>query len=507
MKDEQKGTLAEQLMRALGKPKAPSAGQSTPDAVQALKEKVKQEERKGAPEGKGPVRQPIRASATQFSDTGGRPKKDIVVGFDFGTSCSKVVVQDPDSRDAWAVPFDGLASTDNRYLLPTRLTVGADGEVRVSGEGHPVVELKVRLMSAPDEPFDALPGSDLQPTARQLCALYLAQALRRVRLWFLTSKATAYRSYEIDWQVNVGIPSSTLDDAEQQAVFEQVICAAWRLSIQDGPISWSDVVSVDRLCRQPDFQPGLHRDRIHVYPEIAAEVTGYARSDLRRSGLHLMVDIGASTLDVSSFLLFDKEGLDNFSFLVTDVQNKGTFFLRRHRVDSLVSAIHSRFDPHDLLRPGPDDIREMLPTPEERDAIEREFSEACRRVIADVLIKTKTEKASREPQFQIEDPAPLPVFVAGGGSLMRFYDQAIKAMEKSLHRNVIFGAFDIQKIPRPRRFEAHGLPDAAYHRLAVAYGLSFRFMDLGAVIPPSRISDMSPLRPTQRPEFVGKDMV
>src|SRR5437867_3431371 len=56
---------------------------------------------------------------------------DAILGLDFGTSCTKVVIRTPylPSGEAFAIPFDGVAHKSSRYLLPTCLSKNADGTV------------------------------------------------------------------------------------------------------------------------------------------------------------------------------------------------------------------------------------------------------------------------------------------------------------------------------------------------------------------------------------------
>ena len=75
-------------------------------------------------------------NATQFEGTGESPPKDIVIGFDFGTSCTKVVVQDHFHREAWAVPFPEFTGADNRYLLPTQVWL-EDGALLLAPPSRP----------------------------------------------------------------------------------------------------------------------------------------------------------------------------------------------------------------------------------------------------------------------------------------------------------------------------------------------------------------------------------
>ena len=50
---------------------------------------------------------------------GVRGETDLVMGIDFGTSNTKVVIMEPGSRRAYAIPF--ARNTDNPYLIPSRV--------------------------------------------------------------------------------------------------------------------------------------------------------------------------------------------------------------------------------------------------------------------------------------------------------------------------------------------------------------------------------------------------
>lgn len=455
-----------------------------------------------------------RGGATQPGNqlgSGGSEKKgsrqDIVIGLDFGTSCTKVVLQDPSRRMAWAVPFDALAVKGSAYLLPTKLVLGDDGTLELTGGGKSVLDLKISLMSAPDRPLQGAVVREAALTPRQLCAAYLALVLRRARSWFSTTRADIYRQAELAWQLNLGIPSSTMSDSTQMVTFKQVAQAAWLLSLQPGPLKASDVVSADQASLGKAFAFGLDADYLNVYPEIAAEVSGYARSDARQPGLHFMIDIGASTLDVTTFILFEREDSDSFSFLVTDVQKFGSFYLHRWRVKSLEKVIRSRFDPLDIFRPTPEHVHEMLPSNKEVDSIDRAFSDACRTILGRAIATTKARRAGAEVQFRQRDPAPLPVFLCGGGSLLKFYQRMVDAFDGSLRPGMVVGQFDRQLLPLPRYLNAPGLEQVNYHRLAVAYGLSFRYLDLAGVTPPTDIPDADAATLRVAEEMISKDMV
>ena len=435
-----------------------------------------------------------------------RSTRDIVIGLDFGTSCTKVVIQDPALRKAWAVPFDELAVKGNAYLLPTKLVLGSDGSVSLSGAGSAVLDLKLKLMAEPDTPLSKLSVDADIPTPRQLCIAYLALVLRRTRAWLTSNLTDIYQGVELAWKVNIGVPSSTLSNSGQIDTFAQVACGAWKVSLRAEPIVWSEVVKVAQASRVMPFDFGVSPVSLNVYPEIAAEITGYARSDARRPGLHMMIDIGASTLDVSTFMLHE-DGGEKVGFLQTEVQKLGAFYLHRWRVKSLSRCIESRFNPLDMFSPTPDDLHEMLPTDTEIDSIDGPFSDACRNLLGSVLVTTKKRRAPREPQFRHNGAGALPVFVCGGGSLLKFYKEMIHEFDESLRRGMVIGRFDIQSLPVPPRLEVPGLPSADYHRLAVAYGLSFRYLDLPSVTAPDDIPDIESMRVREQAELISKDMV
>ena len=90
--------------------------------------------------------------STQFSGTAGKDVCDVVVGFDFGTSCSKVVLRTPlyyDAR-AFATPFEKAGHQSCRYLLPSVLWIGDDGRLSLTPikGGFLLPDIKYHLMHA-----------------------------------------------------------------------------------------------------------------------------------------------------------------------------------------------------------------------------------------------------------------------------------------------------------------------------------------------------------------------
>jgi len=54
-----------------------------------------------------------------------------------------------------------------------------------------------------------------------------------------------------------------------------------------------------------------------------------------------------------------------------------------------------------------------------------------------------------------------------------------------------FGGFLTKKLPRPDNLESEGILPQDYHRIAVSYGLSHAFIDIGTIRPPRDVSDFT----------------
>ena len=89
----------------------------------------------------------------------------------------------------------------------------------------------------------------------------------------------------------------------------------------------------------------------------------------------------------------------------------------------------------------------------------------------------------------------FPLFLCGGGAKIKFYRDTVKTINRNLKSTTSFSGFNFKQIPKPGDLEAHAISIDSYHRLAVAYGLSFRKLDIGRIVPKSVISDMPPPPP------------
>lgn len=247
------------------------------------------------------------------------------------TGPTKVVIRAPylPQAPATAVDFGSLAHQSSPYLLPSRLRVCSDGRLSLSAEdaGEWLSDLKLPLMdrresAEPTKEVDRLRGA----------VGYLALVLREARARFLAAERETYSRFEPRWSLYLGIPSAGYDDATIGARFIRVARAAWSLSQADASLTSTAVVQV--LSKDGEATATSAKE-IEVIPEVIAQAVGYARSTLRDPGLHLLIDVGAGTLDVCSFILHEAEGRDHYSLLTTSVDQLGVLELHQQRLTAL----------------------------------------------------------------------------------------------------------------------------------------------------------------------------
>ena len=425
------------------------------------------------------------------------------MGLDFGTSCTKAVVRSPFAfrSRATAVRWrDDIA--ESPYLLPTVLyetSVGFNLE-RCDAVHRTHTGLKIDLMDNP--------GSQ---ETRARVAAYLGLALRAARQWFLDSQQEAYGQARLRWALNLGIPSAGYDDERVREAFFAVASAAWRLSLRPVPPTLNE--AHDAFVDTERETDSL--EHIDVVPEIAAEVVGYARSKHRREGLHVIVDVGASTIDICGFVLHpaDGEDGDQYYLLTALVKRLGLHVLHLRRTQA-VKVADGRLCPGVATLPSPvgaipDRGRSYVDHPEQRlsdqlDGIDEGYTEECKTAIMTVLMALRKRRDPLSTHWK----SGLPVFVGGGGGRFRLVTDALSRSHEWLGNNLVDArGINPTSLPALRTLSNSDIPEEMTGRLDVAYGLSFDSLDIGEIFPPRRIQDVPPMPVRPKRDAVGKEQV
>jgi hypothetical protein len=143
--------------------------------------------------------------------------------------------------------------------------------------------------------------------------------------------------------------------------------------------------------------------------------------------------------------------------------------------------------------------------------VDAEFGDQATRVVMSHLIDLKDRRDPLSRRWT----TGLPVFLCGGGNGMRLFQQVVKSAD------TLFRATKIQlesgrpvlgllprTLPRAEQLVNGDIGDLLFHRLSVAYGLSFDALNIGRVSPPHVIPDLPPPRKRSLDDrFISKDQV
>lgn len=395
-------------------------------------------------------------------------RKQLVIGFDFGTAFTKVIIGE--DRVRYAVPWKKISDPENQYLLPGRFYLQKDGACDLEeNSGQMISGIKMRLLDR-----------DFGNIALLNTCIFAALVLRKTRTFLLENHSSIYGSNHIDWLINIGLPTDDIHDEELANVYKKVFAAAWRASTQPGTITSEKCEAALSHVKTEDSY-SISWNKITTFAEFAAQITGYVRSPLREKDLHLLIDVGAGTVDTTVFNVHDVDGEDVFPIFSKAVENLGTRFLIKNRIKNTDVAEDGELGP---FAPVPSLVRfsSLLGIKKsEFEKIDTNFREKLKIMISGSLHYTKSR---RYPLSQTWARG-VPVFLCGGGAKCDFYADALKDAEE------LSGLRFIQKeLPFPSDLVAEGIGPHEFHRMSVAFGLSFEPFDIGEMIRFEDVDDI-----------------
>ncbi len=464
---------------------------------------------------------------TQYSED---EIREIAIGFDFGTSSSKLTIRDRQASNSFAVSFGQNQGIDS-YLLPSKINqVGDLFSLKTSGKEF--ANLKIRVISSSPSNEDIL-----------ATIAYIALVVRHARSQFFTQNDNIYRKHHFLWRLNVGIPARTVQKFEIKNRILDIFRAAFicsygesdSVSICEAQHSL-DLISEKKISSnfyslprelQDSFggsHEGFLEEGVRIYPEIMAQIHGFVHSNAwnpERNPHIMMIDIGAGTLDISLCdVIKNSESIYCYYPLACMVEGLGVSNFVKSRVDQVYKLVDSLpIEMQELALQSllcvddinygkisvPSPLNQMLEGFEFSDKDpDTRFDKAFKSLIGPVLWSQTTFRAAQTFLPGHASWNPFPVFVCGGGSRMDFYKNFIGFYAEN---HGLRARFDIKELPKPKDLFNLDIDPSDYDRLSVAYGLGY--WDLGKFLPDfeaPRMEVVGTETPTWSDNYVSKDM-
>lgn len=411
--------------------------------------------------------------------------RELVIGLDFGTSATKVVITDRSLNSGLAVPLVNAVGSEE-YLLPSALIETSAGMYALTGQGIRHADLKLAMLAD---------MADSQACAR-VCA-FLALVIRSARAWLFEAKRDQYLRSDILWALALGQPTEPVTANRYRRHFEDVASVAWSLAGRVGPIAVEDSLRQWWAREQLNVSDEVE---VRVMPELSAQIHGFVSSshfDSRQRNIYLMVDVGAGTVDASLFRVRkDPGGRVSFSLFTFAVEPLGTANLHRYRVDwwtrFLSAALERKYKFGTMTAERLSTLLHaigLLRVPTEfRGVYPRAFSDYISGVELEFVggFKSPDEEfklsllqqvagqvmygAWKKLLLRKEDVKGMPFFLCGGGARHDFYAGLKQDLQKTPNCSWLSATY--RALSLPANLEAPGVAVADYDRLSVAYGLS-----------------------------------
>jgi hypothetical protein len=399
--------------------------------------------------------------------------REIVIGIDFGTSCTKVVIGDRAMKAAYAVPFTQMAGVST-YLLPTHLGE-ANGVYNLSSNGSLHNDLKLAMLG---DPTDAVLCSRV--------SAYLALAVRATRAWMFSKLKEQYMAADVVWSVAIGQPADQVTSSQSKALFAKLGKVAWYLAGCSQELNTHFCLDVWRQFDAGSIDPG--DIDVLVMPELAAQIYGFVSStefDPKHPNIYLLVDVGAGTVDASVFRVTKGVGgTASFGFFTNAVEAHGAMNLHRYRVawwqtqlgssgraEKLISDLESIRLPTEYRGVLPDTYLDYV------DGVDVSFQGDAQTPDHEFFMKVRDQVAGKvlygTYEHKLLDPesiAGMPFFLCGGGARHSFYKKLKTEMQRQPNCSWLNASY--RELALPKTLHAEGVSRADYDRLSVAYGLS-----------------------------------
>ena len=403
-----------------------------------------------------------------FTDSFGNEEVELVVGFDMGSTSSKIVLQFPyeASLGAFAVPAPtSLQSDDHPYYWKSCIWVSKDGTYRLTpSDGAKVINhLKVAFLNSDQ-------SSDVGTFPEQIhLTAFLALMIRQALGWLWERIGRALSDCDIRISANFGFPSQSGKRSPVLTAYERSAKVALWLALSDRKITNHEIkrlLDEDIAGRLDVAHPVL------VVPEFIGAVMGYFHSTQSKTGQYIICDFGGLTLDCVCFGFSRRE--DGTGYLKIYGSSVKTFGAEIVKV-----ALNHRI-------------------PKEKIAT----------AIGSFICQPIIEAFPKTGQNAAAWGGKMPLFVIGGGRHLDAYENCFSEAQRLVKNawfNTVFSRQDLDLDEEIAVDEANGRNCG---RLLVAWGLSHSDLDLPEWISRDSLPDAPKLkRANLQNKFVGQEQI
>jgi hypothetical protein len=405
--------------------------------------------------------------------TPGLQKRYITIGIDFGTAFTKASVGLLDK--IYIVNWNGVIDNSKEvFTLPCEFSALGNNYC-VLGHAPNAREVFTQLK----HPFlEGLPSAE--DVAR--ATAFLALVLRYVRAWLFHQHGALVRDRSVIWSVNIGIPSKPFENKKLQQVYRSMASLAWQLSSENKPITLQQArrVEADRNNKSPG-----DLESIAIIPEFVAQIASYVQSPQRQPDLHMIMDVGAGTIDVATFNIHEIDGENIFPIFSSEVKSLGTHFLTKQRIALLNGKKSIQWDDFSPVLSASDFCKKFKVDLVSVENCDDNHSRQVSSTICSVLHHTRTKRYRISRKWG----NGIRVFFCGGGSESAVFGKALDTASKAGKV-----ALRVTPLPFPANAEAKGLNKNDFHRVAVAYGLGIYAENLGRIQPAAEVADDEPVQ-------------
>jgi hypothetical protein len=165
--------------------------------------------------------------AIMFKESEKRVPAQCTLGLDFGTAFTKACVQI--RNQTFVIQWNTAVPSCSPGLLPGVFTERPDGScvLGTARDGKLHSNLKMGLLSGASR------------VSQAEATVFLGLVTRYIRSWLFghPQYSSVFRSFRLDWSVNVGLPAVPWDNLELRELYRNITVAGWNLGSTKGRIT------------------------------------------------------------------------------------------------------------------------------------------------------------------------------------------------------------------------------------------------------------------------------